>query len=349
MLNIRAPLNALLGYGHAAVNIIKALDIPLSVMPIGQPHLTTNDAELFQALMNERFERFSIDNKSLTIWHENMLFDALPSKKETVGFPFFELDIFDVTRKKGLSCVDRLFVSSKWGQQVLKNNGFSSDVVPLGVDSTIFSPKANTSGPYRFFTIGKIEERKCTRFLADIFGAAFTMMDNVEFHIMCDSILPPIHNQMGVFREMMKNSVLGDKITIHSVKSTDYDLADFIRSMDCGVFMTRAEGWGLPILQSMACGKPVITTNYSAQTEFCTSENAHLVEIDGVEPAFDGLWFDGRCGNWATIGDRQIDQCVEYMRKCYTSNVRHNQAGVETATKFSWQNTASIIKGHLGL
>jgi len=351
VLNVRAPLNSLLGYGHAAINIVKALnvDTTLSVMPIGVPYLTTNDGELFQKLFDQRFELFSAKNKSLTIWHENMLFDALPSKNETIAFPFFELDVFDTMRKRSLECVDRLFVTSKWGQGVLAANGFSSDIVPLGVDSSIFYPKTNLSPAYRFFTIGKIEERKCTRFLSEIFAAAFTAMDNVELHIMCDSILPAIQKQVPNFKEMVKNSPLGDKITVHSIKNTDNDLADFIRSMDCGIFMTRAEGWGLPILQSLACGKPIIVTDYSAQTEFCNAQNSHLVHVDNLEPAFDGMWFDGKMGNWAAIRERQIEQCITHMRKCYLDNERTNTEGINTAGKFSWANSARIIKGHLGI
>lgn len=350
MLNVRAPLNSLLGYGHAAINIVKALsdDVLISLMPIGSPYLTTDDGALFQKMINERFDTFSAYNKSLTIWHENMLFDALPSKNETIGFPFFELDIFDVPRKRSLECVDRIFVTSQWGQNVLRSNGFGSDIVPLGVDSSIFYPKINNSAAYRFFTVGKIEERKCTRYLGEIFANAFTSMDNVELHIMCDSPLPAIQQQMASFREMMKNSALGEKITLHSIKNTDYDLAEFMRRMDCGIFMTKAEGWGLPILQSLACGKSIITTNYSAQTEFCNSENANLVEIDHLEPAFDGMWFQG-LGNWAAIKDREIEQCISYMRKCYLEQKRSNQSGVETAQAFSWNNTAKIIKAHLGL
>lgn len=350
VLNIRAPLNGLLGYGHAAINIVKALapTVNLSVMPIGYPHLTTQDSDLFQHLFDVRFDQFSASNKSLTIWHENMLFDALPSKNEMVGYPFFELDVFDNMRKRSLECVDRIFVSSKWGQEVMRSNGFSADIVPLGVDGSIFYPKANNSAAYRFFTIGKIEERKCTRLLSEIFAAAFTAMDNVELHIMCDSPLPAIQQQMPAFRDMVKNSPLGDKITVHQMKATDYELASFIQSGDCGIYMTRAEGWGLPIIQSLACGKPVIVTNYSAQTEFCTAENACLVEIDNLEPAFDGVWFRG-IGNWAAIRENQIEQCINHMRSCYLNNKRENDAGVQTAHKFSWENTANILKGHLGL
>ena len=49
--------------------------------------------------------------------------------------------------------------------------------------------------------------------------------------------------------------------------------------VDCGVFPSRAEGRNLELLEMMSAGKHVITTDYSAHTEFCTKDNAGLVPI----------------------------------------------------------------------
>lgn len=357
-INIKAPLNGYLGYGHAGINIVKALDkigSKISLMPVGPDvSLTTNDQELFQRLLNSRFELFDIYAHSLTIFHEFTFFESLPSKRETIGFPFFELDEMTLMKRKSLSCVDRLFVSSEWAKQVVIGAKFkgSVDVVPLGVDQTIFSPPPANRQPdkddtYKFFTIGKIEKRKSTNILHKIFNAAFDENDDVELHVMCDSPLPQIKAQMPHYRDMYKGTALGDKIFIHQLKSTDYELARFIQDMDCGIYMTRAEGWGLPILQSMSCGKPIIVTDYSAQAEFCNEKNANLVNIDELEPAHDGVWFDGKQGSWARIDEKQVDQCIEHMRSLYKNRVRYNEEGVKTGEKLSWENTAVKILGNL--
>jgi len=113
--------------------------------------------------------------------------------------------------------------------------------------------------------------------------------------------------------------------------------------MDCGIFLTRAEGWCLPLLQSMACSKPVITTNYSGHTEYCNSENSHLIDIDELEPAVDNLWFTDPQFNWASIGNKQIDQCIEYMQNIFKNRSRSNEAGLKTAQSLTWENTANKL------
>jgi glycosyltransferase involved in cell wall biosynthesis len=348
VLNVKAPLNTLLGYGHAGWNLARALNAvePVALFPIGQPHLTTYENELCQQLINKRYELFDKSKPSLTVWHEHDLFDCLHGTP-SIGFPFFEINEFCNIRKKSCTVPDKLFVTSKWGKDVIEQNGIKTptSVVPLGVDSNVFSPRKSTDEVYRFFTVGKIERRKCTDLLPALFDNAFNKTDNVELHVMCDSPLPQIKQQMPYFKQAFANSPLGDKIKIHSLKSTDYELASFMQSMDCGLFLTRAEGWGLPILQSMSCGKPVITTNYSAQTEFANNDNCSLVEIDTLEPAIDNIWFHGQ-GQWASIGQKQVDQTIEHMRKMYRDNVRTNTEGVNTAQKFSWENAAhALLRG----
>ena len=346
-LTIRAPLNTQLGYGHAGWNIVKTLynlRHGVCLFPLGSSyHLSPEELPLLEAIHTGSINYLDHQNPCLLIWHEFALFSQFTCKGKYVAYSFFEVNQLDPLRQQNMNYCDEILVASNWAKEVVESNGVGTpvSVVPLGVDTEVFKPRQSVKdGPYKFFTIGKIEQRKCTDILSDIFAAAFDSTDEVEFHIICDSPLPQIKQQMPAIKEKFRNSKLGDKIFLHNNVPYDQDLVAFIQQMDCGVFLTRAEGFGLPILQSMACGKPVITTDYSAQMEFCTTENAKLVNITEFEPAIDGVWFHG-LGTWAKIGNKEIGQCIEYMRDCY-KNRPANVAGVETAKKFSWENTCNL-------
>ena len=65
-------------------------------------------------------------------------------------------------------------------------------------------------------------------------------------------------------------------------------------------------------------------------------------EIEEKEDAHDGVWFHGQ-GQWAAIGDNQIDQLVNHMREVHESREELNQSGIETAQLFSWEMCARKI------
>jgi glycosyltransferase involved in cell wall biosynthesis len=50
------------------------------------------------------------------------------------------------------------------------------------------------------------------------------------------------------------------------------DIITLYKMCDCFVFPTRAEGFGLPLMEAMLCNKPVITTNYGGHLDFCCED-----------------------------------------------------------------------------
>jgi len=117
--------------------------------------------------------------------------------------------------------------------------------------------------------------------------------------------------------------------------------------VDCGIFPSRAEGWNLGLLEMMSCGKKVITTNYSAHTEFCNSENCMLVDFEEKETAYDGVWFKGNYGSWMKITDNNKKAFGEHMRLVHeekqNNGLEINYQGTLTASEFSWERVAQGI------
>jgi glycosyltransferase involved in cell wall biosynthesis len=217
-------------------------------------------------------------------------------------------------------------------------------VVPLGVDAELFPPAPARQGDKTiFFNCGKWEIRKGHDIIIQAFKKVVEEYDNVELWMMCSN---PFNSQEENNRwHQLYNH---PKVKLIPRAETQAEVYNIMSQVDCGVFPSRGEGWNLELLEMMAAGKHVITTNYSAHTEFCNKDNAGLIPIEDVEPAFDGKWFFGQ-GNWAKITEKEIDNLANKMSSFHSRRPTRsdylNTAGIETARKFSWQNTArEIIK-----
>lgn len=336
------------GYGYASLNIVKELhknNDNICVLPIGQPNIDNEKDALIIKQYLDNIENVPYDAPSLKIWHQ---FDLLtrPGRGKYCAFPFFEIDTFSAIEKYHLNFPDLLLASCEWAKQILINNNIKTDikVVPLGVDTSIFSPKPITKDPnkYIFCTIGKWEKRKNHDLIIECFNKAFTDSDEVELWMVTHN--PFLNKQEEQYwLNLVSGSKLRNKIKVFPRLPSHESIAEVIGYSDCGLYISRGEGWNMELLESMAMNKPVIVSNYSAHTEYCNNSNAFIVDITETEPAHDDKWFFGQ-GNWAKFGQNQIDQTIEHMKYVYSNKIRDNKAGLTTAQIYSWTNTATKIR-----
>lgn len=350
-INLNAPINHT-GYGIASINIIKnlhELGTNLSLFAIGQPHVGSQEEyDLFSKLLAPS-EDLDPNAPFIKIWHQFDLLNRIGNRGKYYAFPFFELDTFSAREKIHLSTPDTVFVTSDWAKGIVLNNMPKYTdvcVVPLGVDTSVFDSNKyskSTEDKYIFLNIGKWEIRKGHDILLQMFKKAFSNNENVELWI-----LAPEHtNGYSDSQELIrwKNMYSSDsRVKLFSGFQSHSEVAELISKSDCGIFPSRAEGWNLELLECMAMNKPVITTYYSAHTEFCNDNNAFLTRTNELEKAYDGKAFTGQ-GNWAKLGQKELDDMVEKMRYVYQNNIRTNPEGLLTASNYSWMNSAKTLLG----
>jgi len=351
-INYFAPINPL-SYGVVSANILLALHKlghRVSLFTIGGVQCQTQEiASVAKECLNNA-KQFNCYAPCVKIFHQNQLAERI-GKGKYYGLPIFELDKFSDIEVCHLNSTDRLIAPSKWAEGVFHSNGLKpslTDVVPFGVDTSIFRPIEipQVTDTYQFFNIGKWEKRKGHDILPRLFSKAFTSKDDVRLVMAThNNFLSP--DEVKKWHTIYEGCDLSSKIDINvGGFSSQSNINDLINNCDCGIFPSRAEGWNLPLMESMAVGKPVITTNFSAHTEFCTPENSFLVDIEETEKAFDGKWFFGQ-GEWASLDFDQEEQIIEHMRHCYRERPS-NPTGIETAKRFSWENTAKRLLGVIG-
>lgn len=346
MLQVFSPIGYT-GYGYASLNIIKSLiqiDSEIALYPIGQPHIeNANDASVIKQCI-ENAITLPYNAPCLKIWHQFDLLSRYGSGKY-LAFPFFEVDKLPKKDVYNLNFPDDIVVSSDWAKNILIDNQVIRPIhiVPLGVDTGVFQPPPDNkkNNKYIFCTIGKWEKRKAHDTIISCFNKAFERTDDVELWLVT-------HNgflnaeQEGAWLNLVNSSKLRDKIRVFPRLPTHEKVAELIAHTDCGIYISRGEGWNMELLETMAMNKPVIVSNYSAHQEYCNNDNSFLVNISEKEPAIDNQWFFGDA-NWAKIGNEQIDQVVDYMRYVYQHQICTNPEGLNTAKKYSWTNTANLL------
>lgn len=360
-LNLICPIN-FLSYGISSTHIVHELinlGHEVALFPIGKPECHFRHADSIRKAISNA-DSFSTSAPCVRLYHQFDL-SMFVGKGTHIGFPIFELDTFTDKEKHHLSSCDRLFVCSNWAKDVIIKNIDSLDgedahvftqVVPLGVDTSVFTPIISKRKPTIFLNVGKWEVRKGHLELLHAFCSAFDYTDNVELWMLSDNPFLTEEERQG-WVNYYKNSPLGNKIRIIPHVESDYEVAVIMQQADCGVFLSHSEGFNLPALEMLACGKQVIATNYSAHTEFLTTENSWSVSIFGLEPAYDrtpwmpnNKWFHGQ-GNWAGLSHESTVMAANHMRLIHETKqnggLELNQAGIDTANRLTWKNTALKI------
>jgi glycosyltransferase involved in cell wall biosynthesis len=246
---------------------------------------------------------------------------------------------------------DVIWTPSAWGRDVLVANGLPAetiDIVPEGVQTRVFNPhmrgRIDRSGqPLRFLSIGKFEGRKSYRELLEAFKDAFKNSTQVELGIKSDWFLMP---SMSEELPRLVSSFGLSNVRLYAGNWSPEQLAALYSYSDVFVSPTKAEAWGLPLLEAAATGLPIITTFYSGQTEFLQHIQNSVLKIDfSLERVGDmnyrrnwGATDHDDLGRWAQPSVTSIADCMRALqqdRDRYDSRARENSFVV--MEKFSWE------------
>jgi len=118
-------------------------------------------------------------------------------------------------------------------------------------------------------------------------------------------------------REAARESGVADRIQFFGFVS-DEDLLQLYNACDLFVFPSFYEGFGLPALEAMACGRAVVCANTTALPEV----------VDGAAIVFDPYVVDEMV---RAIADLLLDSQLR---------ARMERLGLQRAAHFSWQKTA---------
>jgi glycosyltransferase involved in cell wall biosynthesis len=135
-------------------------------------------------------------------------------------------------------------------------------VIPHGVDIARFSIKEKKSEGIRLLFVGGLEERKGVRYLIEALASVISTYGTIEL------ILVGSGAQEVELRELVKKMNLEKSIKFAGyVDGWSDKIVEYYHSADIFVFPSLTEGFGMALVEAMACGLPVIATNTTAIPE----------------------------------------------------------------------------------
>jgi hypothetical protein len=185
-----------------------------------------------------------------------------------VGWLFFESDKVPGSWLHQMDAFDRLWMPSEWGRDVLVAHGLAESkirVVESGINERIYFPKPVEHGGFVFLFIGKHEPRKSLEETVAAFVQEFPVDAHPEVELWVKADHPIFPQRVAQLRAQYAHE---PRIRFVSGLLSDEQMAHLYNRADAFVYPTKAEGFGLPCIEALACGLPVITTEYSAQTTF---------------------------------------------------------------------------------
>jgi glycosyltransferase involved in cell wall biosynthesis len=248
---------------------------------------------------------------------------------------------------------------SRWSRDRLLDSGLdeaSVSVVPHGVDGSVFCPvpaaeRVNLrknlgieSDTTVFLNVGAPLWNKGIDLLLLAYARAHRLNSNTRLIIKDGSQLYgfSLQSAMGNFAkeypDLVSQTFL-DSISIVSTNLSQIQLAQLYAVCDCYVSPYRAEGFNLPVLEALSCGKQIIVSSGGSTDDFC-----HGAAVRRIPSALKRGPIGGH--NSACWVEPDIAVLVNLMHDIVTQGPNNDdleKAAFEQAQLYSWDSVANKL------
>lgn len=242
------------------------------------------------------------------------------------------------------SSLNGVMAASNFTKEILERSGVRVPiyVVPNALDNSLLDIQTqnypiDTKKKFKFLHISTAKQRKGVDVLLKAYFKQFSSADDVTLVI---KSFPGPDNEVDRLINELKTENSPEVIHINNPNLSEQELANLHASCDCEVYPTRAEGFGLPILEAMFFGTPVIVTNYSAHLDFCNEENSFLIKYK-LDYAKDSELVNIGA-KWAEPDQGDLEKLMREVLENRTEEyvLEKIKKAKEIAKTYTWENSA---------
>lgn len=328
------PVKDYSGYGEANRHAVAALyeaGVQVNVELVSYTIDTADFGEigrLMNELVDTKFKDYQIKILHITPdqYHLHM-----EKGKYHIGHFFWETSKVPVEFAKGLELMDEIWTGSEANKSAIENSGVKTPV-------HIF-PQANETDrvwpdPYKvpeisehdyvFYSVFEWTDRKNPQALLEAYWREFQNGEPVALLLKTYFSNFTLQNKQKITHAInAMKARMGLKnfppVYLYMDLMDRNQIMRFHKTGDCFISAHRGEGWGIPQVEAMLAGKPVITTGYGGVNEYFTDGlNAKvlpfkMVPLFGMEHS--SKWYTNE-QQWADVDKSELQKA---MREAFTN------------------------------
>ena len=221
---------------------------------------------------------------------------------------------------------DAVFALSVFTKDAFRNAGVT---IPIhvggqGFDETLFHPSVlEKKNEYTFLTVAVAQGRKGTHALIRAFEKSLGNVKGVKLIIKSNS-----------WGNLKDYGVSVNNIEKVYAEYSREELAELYRNCDCFVLPTEGDSFCLPGLEAMACGLPLIITNFGGPCDYCTSDTGYPIAYKLKEAGY-------LPGYQATPNEDDLASNLYYVFHNQEEAKKRGVLGAKIAhSKWTWKDDA---------
>ena len=253
--------------------------------------------------------------------------------------------------------VDYLLPSSEYVRDIFLRAGIPDSkivVMPLGIDFDALNAPVdegfefNTNKKFKLLNISIPHARKNIPQLVDAYFEEFSADDDICLIVKTtvtgvkEAFEIDVQAAVNAIKEKYAGKNLPELILLEHRFN---NMATIYKKTDALINVAASEGFGLPLLEAMACGKLVAAPRYGGVLDFLDKDNSLLIDTIEVKAPPEYQYWYATPG--ATVGLPTKESMRATMRNLYENHEalhkRFDKSMENTVKKYTWDNSVKII------
>jgi glycosyltransferase involved in cell wall biosynthesis len=371
-LSVLAPVYGSSGYATAARNFLLALaatgryDLGLDLLQWNTGFGIAEAREVLLTLQTLQQRRQHLGSgAALLHWSIASEFQGRQGFRRAIGHTVFETNSLLQSFVAGCNRMDAIMVPTAFNRENFRRAGVKVpiEVVHEGVDTQRYTPEGPTlkviPPRFTFLYMAQLSYRKGFDLALKAFLELFARHDDVQLVLRCylrDGSAEDQAQMQDIVR-LFREQELGGLKSGHVYLMTnvpDAHMPALYRSVQAVVAPFRGEGWGLPLIEALACETPVIATGWGGATEFLTPDIATLLPytLQPIPQDVPDLFLGGHLRQARSEGHYMAEPAYGELKArmwdCYQNYFSYKAQAVagreHLMAHFQWQHAAQQFR-----